>query len=91
MLEVSKLTVFLIQVQNPLDADLNIRFVQNDAGINGEVFAHFDQGFDTFLVPSHGTANSGTFGNVLLTKGAIASLQLLFSGTLDISSAITVE
>ncbi len=74
-----------------MDAELNIQFVQTDAGVNGEIFAHFDQGFDSFVVPAHGTANSGTFGNVLLTNGALASLVIIPLGFLDISVAITVQ
>ena len=39
-------------IQNPLDADLNIKFVQADSGVDGETFAHFDQAFDDFVVPA---------------------------------------
>ncbi|EJD03283.1 uncharacterized protein FOMMEDRAFT_168292 [Fomitiporia mediterranea MF3/22] len=78
-------------VANPLDADFNIKFVQSDGGVNGETFAHFDQPFDNFVVPAHGTANSGTFGNVLLVKGALASLGIIPLGRLDIQAAQTVQ
>ena len=59
--------------------------------MNGEIFAHFDQAFDNFVVPAHGSANSGTFGNVLLTQGALASLGIIPLGELDIAAALTVE
>ena len=78
-------------VANPLDADLDIKFVQNDASVDGSIYAHFDQPFDSFVVPAKGTANSGTFGNVLLTKGALASLAIIPLGYLDIASALTVQ
>lgn len=75
---------------NPTDADLVIQFVQADGSVNGTIFAHFDQAFDNFVVPAHGTANSGTFGNVLLTQGALNSLGIIPGGVLDISAAQTV-
>ncbi|KAL5507074.1 hypothetical protein ACEPAH_6530 [Sanghuangporus vaninii] len=78
-------------IDNPLDADLDIRMVQSDASVNDEIFAHFNQHFDNFVVPAHGTANSGTFGNVLLTKGALASLAIIPLGYLDIAAAQTVQ
>jgi hypothetical protein len=33
-----------------LDAELDISFIQNDSGVNGEIYAHFDQGFTAFKV-----------------------------------------
>ena len=59
--------------------------------MNGDIYAHFDQAFDNFVVPAHGTANSGTFGNVLLTKGALASLGIIPLGKLDVASAQSVQ
>ena len=59
--------------------------------MNGEVFARFGQAFDNFVVPAKGTANSGTFGNVLLTQGALASLPIIPLGYLDIGAAQTVQ
>ncbi|KAH8119480.1 hypothetical protein DFH11DRAFT_1722990 [Phellopilus nigrolimitatus] len=78
-------------VKNPLDADLDIKFAQGDASVNGEIFAHFDQAFDNFVVPAHATANSGTFGNVLLTQGALKSLEIIPLGRLDVEAAQTVQ
>ncbi|KAI0686333.1 hypothetical protein BC835DRAFT_1523138 [Cytidiella melzeri] len=78
-------------VSNPLEADLDIKFVQSDASVNGEIFAHFDQTFDNFVVPAKGSANSGTFGNVLLTQGALASLAIIPLGYLDIGAAQSAQ
>ncbi|KAF8891683.1 hypothetical protein BD779DRAFT_1661547 [Infundibulicybe gibba] len=81
----------IAQVFNPLDADLVLEFVQSDAGVNGEVFAQFGQAFDNFVVPPGQTVNSGDFPNVLLTQGAIASLDIIPLGILDVFSASTVR
>ena len=78
-------------VQNPLDADLDIKFVKSDVSVNGEIFAHFDQAFDSLVDPVHGSTNSGTFGNVLLTQGALASQGTIPLGELDIAAALAVE
>ncbi|KAI0072486.1 hypothetical protein K474DRAFT_1678619 [Panus rudis PR-1116 ss-1] len=78
-------------VHNPLDAPLDIKFVQSDASVGGKIYAHFDQAFDNFVVPPKGTANSGTFGNVLLTQGAGPSLAIIPLGFLDIDAAQTVR
>lgn len=78
-------------VVNPTDSDLIINFVQADGSVGGEIFAHFDQPFNSFVVPSRGTANSGTFGNVLLTQGAVKSLGIIGLGRLDIGASITVQ
>jgi len=69
---------------------MHIAFVQADAGVNGETYAHFGQSFTGFAVPAKGTANSGRFGNVLLTKGALISLGIIPVGHLDVFSATTV-
>ncbi|KAI5120964.1 hypothetical protein M0805_006636 [Coniferiporia weirii] len=78
-------------IQNPLDADLDIKFIQSDAGINGETYAHFDQSYDNFVIPAKGKANSGTFGNVLLTKGVVGSVPVILAGYLDVAAALTVS
>ncbi|KAH9038716.1 hypothetical protein EDB85DRAFT_2072661 [Lactarius pseudohatsudake] len=77
-------------IANPLDTDMHITFAQTDAGVDGETFARFDQPFTGFSVPARGTANSGKFGNVLLTKGAIRSLPIIPLGRLDVFAATTV-
>jgi hypothetical protein len=69
---------------------MHIAFVQADAGVEGETYAHFDKSFTGFTVPAKGTANSGRFGNVLLTKGALTSLGIIPVGHLDVFAATTV-
>jgi len=79
-----------IDITNPLDSDLTITFLQSDAGVNGEIYAHVDYAFETpFVVPAHSTANSGSIPNVLLVQGVIASLDIIPLGELDVFSAIT--
>jgi hypothetical protein len=67
-----------------------IAFAQVDAGVGGETYAHFDESFTGFTVPAKGTANSGKFGNVVLTKGALASLLIIPLGHLDVFAKTTV-
>ncbi|KAI0354382.1 hypothetical protein OH77DRAFT_1404952 [Trametes cingulata] len=78
-------------IANPLDTDMQITFTQVDSGLDGETYAHFDQAFDSFVVPAKGSANSGSVPNVLLTKGAIASLGIIPVGKLDVFNAATVK
>ena len=68
---------------------MHIAFVQADAGVDGDTYAHFDQSFTGFTVPAKGAANSGRFGNVLLTKGALISLGIIPVGQLDVFTATT--
>jgi hypothetical protein len=72
---------------NPLNADFVIQHVQADASVGGQVFARFSQDFANFVVPPGQTVGSGRFPNVLLTKGALASLPIIPLGFLDIGSA----
>ncbi|KAG5639637.1 hypothetical protein H0H81_008798 [Sphagnurus paluster] len=74
-------------VKNPLPLELAIDRVVSSAGVNGTVYAKFDQTFaKAVVVPLLGSVNSGTFGNVLLTKGIDASLDLVPLGWLDLIS-----
>ncbi|EIW52711.1 uncharacterized protein TRAVEDRAFT_134842 [Trametes versicolor FP-101664 SS1] len=75
-------------IANPLDTDMEITFTQTQ---KFNTYAHFDQAFDSFVVPAKGTANSGTVKNVLLTQGAIASLGIIPVGKLDVFSAATIR
>jgi len=63
--------------------------VQSDASVNGDIYAHFDQAFNGFVVPAGKSANSGDFPNVLLTQGAIAALGIIPLGYLDIAATST--
>ncbi|KAI0035854.1 hypothetical protein K488DRAFT_76325 [Vararia minispora EC-137] len=78
-------------IANSLDTPITIEFVQSSSGVSGTTYALFDQPFTSFTIPAHGTANSGTFGNVLLTQGAIASLGIIPLGMLDVFSAVTTQ
>jgi hypothetical protein len=75
------------QVKNPLPFELTIDSIFTQAGVNGTVFAQFNKSFKSFVVPPFGSANSGTFGNVTLVQGAIASLSIIPLGELDILQA----
>lgn len=71
--------------QNPLLFELTIDRVTSTAGINGTVYATFDYTFPKpVVVPALGTANSGSIPNVTLTQGAIASLDIIPLGYLDL-------
>ncbi|KAF7298203.1 hypothetical protein HMN09_01042200 [Mycena chlorophos] len=76
--------------QNPLDTEITILYIQSDSGVNNETYAYFQTPLD-FVIPAHGTANSGTINNVLLTQGAVASLGLVAIGYLDVFAASTVQ
>ncbi|KAG2131418.1 uncharacterized protein EDB93DRAFT_1255529 [Suillus bovinus] len=78
-------------VTNPLDTELEILFVQADGLVNGEIYAHLDQTFSSFVIPPKQTVNSGKFGNVKLVKGALASLPIIPLGYLDIQSVVTTR
>ncbi|RDB19367.1 hypothetical protein Hypma_013423 [Hypsizygus marmoreus] len=74
--------------KNPLPIELTIDRVVSSAGLNGTVFATFDRTFEKpVVVPIFGTKNSGVFGNVLLTKGVEASLDIIPFGVLDLITA----
>lgn len=83
--------VHAVQIYNPLDTELEISFVQADGLVNGEIYAHFDQAFSSFVIPSKQTVNSGQFGHVKLVKGALASLPIIPLGYLDVQSVATAR
>ena len=65
--------------------------MQSDASLHGQIYAHFDQPFPSFVVPPGQTVNSGVFGGVILTQGALASLGIIPAGILDVAAAATVH
>lgn len=76
---------FLHSAQNPLIFELTLDSVSSTAGINGTVYATFNHTFATpVVVPPLGKANSGVVPDVLLTQGAIASLDIIPLGYLDL-------
>jgi len=44
-----------MQIYNPLDAELDMSFVQADGLINGEIYAHFQQAFHLVCHPCKAT------------------------------------
>ncbi|KAJ7508318.1 hypothetical protein B0H11DRAFT_1964339 [Mycena galericulata] len=72
-------------ITNPLIFELTIDSVSSIAGVNGTKYATFSYTFPKpVIVPALGTANSGEIPNVLLTQGAIASLNIISLGYLDL-------
>jgi len=80
-----------MQIYNPLDAELDISFVQADGLINGDIYAHFQQAFTSFVIPAKQTVNSGQFGHVKLVKGALASLPIIPLGYMDVQAVSTTR
>ncbi|KAF9479402.1 hypothetical protein BDN70DRAFT_878779 [Pholiota conissans] len=73
-------------VKNPLIIELTLDKVDAIATINGTTYASFTHTFPKpgLVVPPLGTKNSGKIDNVLLTQGAIASLDIIPLGYLDL-------
>ncbi|KAF7340979.1 hypothetical protein MSAN_02083300 [Mycena sanguinolenta] len=73
------------ETKNPLIFELTLDSVSSTAGINGTVYASFNHTFSTpVVVPPLGSANSGVVPDVLLTQGAVASLDIIPLGYLDL-------
>ncbi|KAF8971796.1 hypothetical protein BDZ97DRAFT_1753044 [Flammula alnicola] len=73
-------------VKNPLPFELTLDSVSAVAGLNGTIFATFNHTFAKpgLVVPPLGTKNSGTIDNVFLPQGALASLDIIPFGILDL-------
>ncbi|EKM84298.1 hypothetical protein AGABI1DRAFT_110844 [Agaricus bisporus var. burnettii JB137-S8] len=73
-------------VKNPLPVELTIKEISSSAGLNGTVYARFNHTFPApgLVVPLLGTKNSGRIDNVLLPLGAVASLEIIPVGFLDL-------
>ncbi|KAJ7631702.1 hypothetical protein DFH06DRAFT_1223951 [Mycena polygramma] len=82
---VTNLLSITFEAQNPLIFELTLDSVTSTAGINNTVYATFNHTFATpVVVPPLGKANSGVIPNVLLTQGAVASLDIIPLGFLDL-------
>ncbi|KAJ6541585.1 hypothetical protein B0H19DRAFT_1173712 [Mycena capillaripes] len=82
---VTNLLSITFEAQNPLIFELTLDSVTSTAGINDTVYATFNHTFATpVVVPPLGKANSGVVPDVLLTQGAIASLDIIPLGFLDL-------
>lgn len=66
-------------------------FAQSDGDVEGETYAHFEQIFESLVIPAHGTVNSGKILNVALVKGVVASMSILSLGTLDLHITATAR
>lgn len=74
-------------VKNPLVLELTVTRVVSSAGLNGTEYAKFDHTFDKpVVVGPLKTVNSGNVPNVLLTQGALNSLEIIPLEKLDLLS-----
>ncbi|KAK7051560.1 hypothetical protein VNI00_004539 [Paramarasmius palmivorus] len=71
--------------KNPLILELTLDKVSSKAGLNGTTYSEFTHTFDPpVVVPILGEKGSGKIDNVLLTQGALASLDIIPFGVLDL-------
>ncbi|KAH8824554.1 hypothetical protein DL96DRAFT_1712811 [Flagelloscypha sp. PMI_526] len=85
---VTNLVSVNFDLKNDLLFELTIDSISSKAGINGTVYADFNYTFPKpIVVPALGKANSGQIPDVLLTQGAIASLDIIPLGYLDVIEA----
>ncbi|KAG9222104.1 hypothetical protein CCMSSC00406_0009285 [Pleurotus cornucopiae] len=81
----TNLVTTAVEISNTLPVELTINTINTSAGINGTEFAAFQHTFEKGLVlPPFSTVNTGEIPNVLLTQGAIASLDIIPLGFLDL-------
>jgi hypothetical protein len=66
-------------------------FVQADGASSGTTYAHFDYAFTSYIIPPHGTGNSGPVPNVVLTQGAVNSLGIIPKASLDVYIDVTAQ
>ncbi|ESK84471.1 hypothetical protein Moror_6181 [Moniliophthora roreri MCA 2997] len=77
--------------KNPLILELTLESVSSKAGLNGTTYSEFTHTFDPpLVVPILGEKGSGKIDNVLLTQGAIASLDIIPFGVLDLQNTDVV-
>ncbi|KAK0234086.1 hypothetical protein IW262DRAFT_132017 [Armillaria fumosa] len=70
---------------NPLIVEITLDRVTVSAGVSGVEYISFDHTFeDPVVVPILGTADSGVIENVALTQGAVATLNIIPDGFLDL-------
>ena len=79
------LAVAAFRVKNPLPIELTIDSVTAKAGLNGTTYAEFTHTFKPALVvPILGKKDSPRIENVKLVQGALASLDIIPYGVLDL-------
>lgn len=62
-------------VENPLDTDMRVAYLQVDSGLDGTIYAQFTYQFDNFLIPAHTIRNSGEVPHVKLPQGALGAFM----------------
>ncbi|PPR02350.1 hypothetical protein CVT24_011694 [Panaeolus cyanescens] len=74
-----------VDIHNPLLLELTIERIVSNAGLNGTVYSSFDHTFEKpFVIKPLKTANTGSIPNVKLVQGALASLDIIPVGKLDL-------
>ncbi|KAK0479631.1 hypothetical protein IW261DRAFT_1399331 [Armillaria novae-zelandiae] len=72
-------------VTNFIPAELTLDRIVASAGINNTVYASLDHNFtQPLVIPFFGYENTGVIQNVLLTQGALASLEIVPLKYLDV-------
>ncbi|KAK0465876.1 uncharacterized protein EV420DRAFT_798689 [Desarmillaria tabescens] len=72
-------------VTNFIPAELTLDRIVASAGVNNTEYAALDHNFtQPLVIPFFGRADSGTIQNVLLTQGALASLEIVPLKYLDL-------
>ncbi|KAK0209247.1 hypothetical protein DFS33DRAFT_1380728 [Desarmillaria ectypa] len=72
-------------VTNFIPAELTLDRIVASAGVNNTEYASLDHNFSQpIVIPFFGHADSGNIENVLLTKGALASLEIVPLKYLDL-------
>ncbi|KAJ8087247.1 hypothetical protein PM082_006077 [Marasmius tenuissimus] len=73
---------------NPTDQEITIEQLVCTAGVNEKTYMAFNHTFSQpFVIPAAGNGQSGIIPDVLLTQGAIASLDIIPLGYLDLLNA----
>ncbi|KAL0581501.1 hypothetical protein V5O48_000559 [Marasmius crinis-equi] len=76
---------------NPLEEEVTIESFTAQLGVNEMTYVQVNHTFDQPLVlPARGTANSGLIPDVLFTQGALATLDIIPEGSLDLLDASAV-
>ncbi|KAG7446409.1 uncharacterized protein BT62DRAFT_931852 [Guyanagaster necrorhizus] len=89
---VTNLVTVTVSIHNPLDTPMVIEYAQSEAAVEGVVYASFGHlfGEDFVILPGETTVSPAIDG-VVLTQGALASLDIIPLGYLDVSTANTVR
>ncbi|KAF9535628.1 hypothetical protein CPB83DRAFT_872460 [Crepidotus variabilis] len=76
-----------VNLKSPLIIELTIDRIVSSAGLNGTIYSTFDHTFEKPVVlPPQKKVNTGRIPDVLLTQGALASLDIIQYGIMDLYS-----